>query len=158
MALISDILESWRSPRKVIRRHRARGRSEPFLFTFLFVFLLLAVVSVAPFLARAAAIEAKPFPPYLLAACFGAVVAVPFFYAMAALGHLTARLMGGKGGFYDGRLAMFWALVTTTPALLLYGLVRAMAAESPAVPVLGLLVFVIFLGFYSVMLREVESA
>ena len=118
----------------------------------------MAVVSTAPALARQAALEAKPLPPYLLAACFGALVAVPFFYALAALGHLVARLMGGKGSFYHGRLALFWALVTTSPVLLLFGLVRGMAGESPAVPVLGLLVFVVFLGFYSVMLREVESA
>ncbi|NBZ85975.1 hypothetical protein [Stagnihabitans tardus] len=157
MPLTRDIVESWKAPRRVIRRHQARARSESFLFALLFVFLLLAMVSVAPFLARQAVIEAKPLPPYILAACFGALVSVPVFYLLAAVGHLTAKLMGGTGGFYDGRLALFWALVTTTPALLLYGLVRAMAADSPATPFLGLGVFLIFLGFYSVMLREVES-
>lgn len=157
MPLTADIVESWKAPRRVIRRHQARARSESFLLALLFVFLLLAVVSVAPWLSRQATIEAKPLPPYILAACFGALVSIPVFYLLAAVGHLTAKLMGGQGSFYEARLAMFWALVTTSPALLLYGLVRAMASDSPATPILGLGVFLIFLGFYSVMLREVES-
>ena len=44
MALTSDIVESWHSPRRVVRRLRGAGRSEPFVFTFLFIFLLLALV------------------------------------------------------------------------------------------------------------------
>lgn len=157
MALTSDIVESWRRPRVVIRRLQARGRSEAFVFTFLFVFLMLAVVSVSPALARQAALEGKPFAPYLLGACFGAVVALPFFYAVAALGHLVALLMGGRGGFYEGRLALFWALVAITPAMLLYGLVRAFADGSAGVPVVGFLTFLLFIVLYTVMLREVEG-
>lgn len=158
MSLTSDIVESWRRPRAVVRRHLSRGRSEPFLFTFLVVFLILAVVSAAPELARQAALDHTPVAPRILGACYGAVIAVPVLYAMAALGHLTARLMGGRGGFYHGRLALFWALVTITPALLLYGLIRAMAHGSAALPVSELLVFAAFLFFYSTMLREVEAA
>lgn len=157
MALTADILESWLRPRRVVRRHLSRGRSEPFLFTLLLAFLILAVVSVAPWLARQAALDHTPVAPRILGASYGAVLAVPVFYALAALGHLTARLMGGKAGFYEGRLALFWALLTTSPALLLFGLVRGMADGSPAVPALGFLVFVIFISFYSLMLREVET-
>ncbi len=157
MALTADIVESWGKPRKVIRRLQARGRSEPFAFTFLFVFLLLAVVSVAPFLSRQAALDGKPFPPYLLGACFGAAAGLPFFYALAAIGHLVAKLMGGTGGFYDGRLALFWALACTAPAMLVYGLVRAFADGSVSVPILGGLTFLAFISLYTVMLREVEG-
>jgi hypothetical protein len=157
MALTADILESWRAPRRVVRRHLARGRSEPFLFTLLVTFLILAVIAVAPWLSQQAALEGTPVAPRILGACYGALLSIPVFYLFAALGHLTARLMGGKGGFYEGRLALFWALLTISPALLLYGLVRGMANGSPATPFLGLLVFVLFLGFYSVMLREAET-
>lgn len=158
MALTSDIVESWRRPRAVIRRHLNRGRSEVFAFSLLLSFLILAVIAVLPFLARVSVIEEKPLPPYVLAACFGALVAAPILYLFAALGSIVARLMRGRGNFYAGRLALFWSLLTISPALLLYGLVRGMAAESPATPFLGLGVFMLFIGYYSIMLREVESA
>ena len=158
MALTADIVESWRRPREVVRRHLNRGRSEPFVFSLLVAFLILAVVAVTPYLGARALAEGKPLAPYVLGACYGAVVAVPLVYLFAALGHLTARLMGGQGGFYHGRLAFVWALLTIAPAMLIYGLVRGLVPDSPATPFLGLGLFVLFLGFYSVMLREVERA
>ena len=157
MALTSDILESWRSPRRVVRRLRGAGRSEPFVFTFLFVFLLLAIVSAAPVLARQAALDHSPVAPRLLGAVYGAVIAVPVLYALAALGHLVARLMGGTGTFYDGRLALFWALACATPGMLFLGLLRAFNGDGPVVTGLGLALFVAFITLYSVMLREVEG-
>lgn len=158
MALTSDIVESWARPRAVVRRLRMRGRSEAFAFTFLFVFLLLSFTALAPYLARQATLHPEvPFYPRLLAAAMGMLVLIPVFYLLAALGHLVARLMGGQGGYYDGRLALFWALACTTPAMLLYGLVRAFGDGSIGVPVLGGLTFLVFLVLYTTMLREVEG-
>lgn len=157
MALTSDIVESWRRPRAVIRRLRDRGRSETFVFTLLAIFLLLSIVGQAPDLARQAALAEQPLAPYLLGASYGALVAVPVFYLLAALFHGVAKLMGGRGSFYDGRLALAWAMMTISPGLLILGLARAMAPGDGAA-ILGLGVFVAFLGYFSVMLREVESA
>ena len=42
MALISDIVESWRAPSRVVRRHLGLPPSEAFLFTFLFTFLFVS--------------------------------------------------------------------------------------------------------------------
>lgn len=158
MALTFDIVESWHKPRAVIRRLQARGRSEAFVFTFLFVFLLLALTSIAPYLSREATLHPEaPLFQRLFAAALGMLVLIPVFYLLAALGHLVARLMGGTGGYYDGRLALFWALTATTPAMLIYGLARAFADGSPAVPILGGLTFLVFLVLYTAMLREVEG-
>ena len=158
MALTADILESWRHPRAVIRRLAQRGRSEPFVFTFLFVFLLLAFISLAPYLSREATLHPEvPLSQRLFAAALGMLGLIPIFYLLAALGHLVARLMGGQGGYYEGRLALFWALTASTPAMLIYGLLRAFAVGSWVIPVVGFLTFLIFLIFYTVMLREVEG-
>ena len=48
MAVTTDILSSWRNPRQGIRRHLARGVSEPFAFSLLLVFLVLAFVGQWP--------------------------------------------------------------------------------------------------------------
>lgn len=157
MALTADIFESWRRPRVVIRR-LAQRRSEPFVFTFLFVFLLLSLVALAPYLAREAALHPDvPLIQRLFAAALGMLGLIPVFYALAALGHLAAKLMGGLGGYFDGRLALFWSLTCTTPAVLIYGLLRAFAAGSVIVAVAGFLTFLAFLILYTVMLREVEG-
>lgn len=158
MAITADIFESWLRPRVVIRRLALRARSEPFVFTFLFVFLLLSLIALAPYLAREAALHPDvPLIQRLFAAALGMLGLIPVFYLLAAVGHLVAKLMGGSGGFFDGRLALFWALTCTTPAMLIYGLLRAFAANSAVVSVAGVLVFAIFLVLYTVMLREVEG-
>lgn len=158
MALTSDIVESWRRPRVVVRRLRRAGTSEPFVFTFLFVFLLLALVASAPNIARQAALNPEVvLIPSLFATALGLLATVPFFYLLAALGHLVARLMGGTGGYYDGRLALFWALVCVTPGILALGLVRGFVGDNPAITGLGGLLFLVFVVLYTVMLREVEG-
>ena len=55
MAVTSDIVESWRRPRVVLRRHLARGKSEAFAFSLLFVFLLMAFIAQYPGAARVSA-------------------------------------------------------------------------------------------------------
>lgn len=158
MALTSDIVESWHSPRRVVRRLRGAGRSEPFVFTFLFVFLLLAFVSLAPFLARQSALNPDvTLYQRLFGAGLGLLALVPFFYLLAALFHLLARLMGGTGSFYDGRLALFWALACSTPGMLFLGLVRSFMGDGPVITAMGLALFVAFITLYSLMLREVEG-
>jgi hypothetical protein len=158
MALTSDIVESWQRPRAVVRRLRRAGKSEPFVFTLLFVFLLLAFVANAPYQARQSALHPdQVLIPTLFATALGLLATIPFFYLLAALGHLVARLMGGNGGYYDGRLALFWALTATTPAVLVYGLLRAFADGRGAMPIFGGLTFLVFLVLYTVMLRELEG-
>ena len=158
MALTADIFESWRRPRVVIRRLVLRGRSEPFVFTFLFVFLLLSLVALAPYLAREAALHPDvPLFQRLFAAALGMLGLIPVFYLLAALGHLVAKLMGGHGGYFDGRLALFWALTCTTPAMLIYGLMRAFSTNALVLSVAGIAIFVMFITLYAVMLREVEG-
>lgn len=158
MGLISDIAESWYRPGVVVRRLRGAGKSEPFVFTFLFVFLLLAFTSLAPYLSREATLNPEvTLYQRLFGAVLGLLALIPVFYLLAALGHLVARLMGGKGGYYEGRLALFWALTSITPAMLVLGLVRSFVGDGAAVTGLGFVIFFGFMALYSAMLKEVEG-
>jgi hypothetical protein len=157
MAVTQDIVESWRRPAAVVRRLLERGASEPFAFSLLVTFLLLALVGLAPLLAR----EAFAHPEIglmgrLYAATLGLLLGIPVFYLLAACGHLVARALGGRGSFYGGRLALFWALVATTPAILLHGLAQGFLGVTTATTVTGMLTLVAFLVFWAAMLREVE--
>ena len=149
MSLIPDIVESWRAPARVVRRHLARPKSEAFVFTFLFTFLLLAFVAQTPYAARLSHMNPEvPLQQRLLATALGLMAMIPFWYGLAAASRLVARVFGGQGSWYGARLALFWALVAVTPAMLLMGLspagaermaADAAAADAAAATVPGLL-------------------
>ncbi|MEO8242964.1 MAG: YIP1 family protein [bacterium] len=158
MSVTSDIVASWRQPRVIVRRLLGQSRSEAFAFTLLLVALLLLFISLMPYLARQAYFApAQPLSQRLFGAGLAILATIPLWYLLAALGHLVARLMGGQGTFYGARIALFWALVAISPALLLAGLVQGMVGLGTASNILGLLVMLGFLMFWSVNLREVEG-
>lgn len=127
MSVVNDIAESWRHPARVMRRHLARGRSEPFAFSLLLVFLLVSFIARWPLAARVSALDpAIPISPQLLPFALGGLAAVPMLYLLAAVGAGAAQALGGQGSWYGGRLALFWALVTTSPMVLLTGLVAGL--------------------------------
>ena len=157
MAVTSDILASWRSPRAAIRRHLARGRSEPFAFSLLFVFLLLAFVGQWPQASRDAFLAQEPSAaPRLLGRALAVLATIPLWYGLAALSRLIARVLGGQGGWYGARLALFWALATVSPLMLLQGLVAGMIGPGPALWLVSVAVGLGFLWLWLTMLHEVE--
>ena len=155
MSVVSDIIESWRAPSRVLRRHLARGKSEPFAFTLLVLFLTICFIAQWPGAARVTALNPEiPISPQLLARAMALLATIPVWYALAALGRLAARAIGGQGGWYGARLALFWALVTITPLVLLAGLVAGMIGAGLQVTLVGGATFVIFLVFWALNLRE----
>ncbi len=157
MSLIPDIVESWRAPARVVRRHLARPKSEAFVFTFLFTFLLLAFVAQTPYAARLSHMNPEvPLQQRLLATALGLMAMIPFWYGLAAASRLVARVFGGQGSWYGARLALFWALVAVTPAMLLMGLSLGFLGQGMQTNALGALVGLAFLTLWVVMLKEVE--
>lgn len=158
MPITADIVESWRRPRVVVRRLLARGASEPFALSLLLTFLILAFAAQAPFAAREATLNPQiPLIQRLFAAFLVLLATIPFWYFLAAIGHWLGRAFGGTGSYYSARLALFWALVATAPAMLLQGLVQGFIGANTGTVALGLLTLVTFLTFWSLLLREVEG-
>jgi hypothetical protein len=158
MALTSDIGQTWRAHRQVVRRHMARGQSEAFLFTFLFVFLLLTFISLYPRAARIALENPDALlAPQLLGLALGLLATIPFFYGLAAFSHILARAFGAKGSWHGARLALFWSLVAVSPVIVLQGLtvgVLGFGAQSMLVGVIALTAFAVF---WALALIEVYS-
>lgn len=157
MAVTTDIVTSWHSPRRVMRAHLARGQSEPWVFSLLVTFLIVVFVAQWPGASRSSFYQPEvPMTQRLIATTLGLMAMIPFWYLLAAVGHLIARLAGGQGSYYGGRLALFWALVTISPAMLLQGLVAGMIGPGPALTLVSSIAGVAFLGFWFVNLREAE--
>ncbi len=154
MSVVADILESWRRPSWVLHRHLSRGRSEPFAFTFLVVFLIVAFIAQWPDAARVSALNPEiPIAAQLLPRALALLATIPVWYLLAALGRLVASALGGQGGWYEARLALFWTLVTISPMILMVGLVAGMIGAGAQLTILGAVTFAVFLLFWVINLR-----
>jgi Yip1 domain len=157
MSLIPDIIDSWRSPAKVLRQHLQRPQSEPFAFTFLVTFLLISFVGQWPNAARSAHLQPdKPLVQTLVATGLALLATIPLWYGLAALSRLLAKILGGKGSWYGARLALFWALVAISPAMLLQGLTAGFMGQGPQATALNIVIGLAFLTLWGLMLKEAE--
>lgn len=157
MSITTDIVESWRRPRAVVRRHLARGQSEPFAFSLLVAFLVLAFVAQWPNASRAAFEGGNtPVAPRLLAIGLALLATIPLWYGLAGLSRLVARAFGGRGSWYGARIALFWSLVAVTPVMLLQGLVAGMIGPGPGLTAVGVIAALAFVVFWALALLEVE--
>lgn len=157
MTVSADLVATWRRPRAILRQHLARGRSEAFAFTLLLVFLILAFIGQWPAAAREAFLAQEPSAaPRILARALAVLATIPLWYGLAAASRLVARAMGGQGTWYGARIALFWALATIGPLMLLQGLVSGMIGPGPALTAVTLVVGAAFLWHWALLLHEVE--
>lgn len=122
--MAADIVESWRRPGRVMRRHLAAGQREDRALIYLMVGCALIGLSRLPRLIR----EIELGLDIPLQAGIGATILAWLFFMpltaffLAALSHLVARPLGGKGTWWGARLALFWSLLAAAPLWLLAGL------------------------------------
>lgn len=161
MSVVKDIAASWRRPGVVMRRHLAAGRREDRAIMFLMLACGLIFVAQWPIISREAALapDGPPLEARLAITFFAWLMVWPIgFYALGGLSHLIARAIGGKGTWYTARLALFWALLASTPAWLFYGLVAGFIGPGPAQQGGGALLLIVFLSIWGLSLREAERA
>ena len=62
----------------------------------------------------------QPLQAFLTASLVTGIFFAPiFFYVLAAISHLIAKLVGGQGTSQSARLALFWSLIAMQPLLIL---------------------------------------
>lgn len=127
--IVPRIVQSWYAPRRVVRS--LTGMSEAGRLVVLIAAMLIFFVAQWPAHARAASLD--PSIP-LEARLAGAGVAVLFMapllaYLLAAVSSLILRLLGRRIRGTDARLALFWALLAISPAVLLSGLLAGFIGD-----------------------------
>jgi len=78
-------------------------------------------------------------------------------YGVAALLRLISRIFGAKADYYSARLAMFWALLASSPALVLAGMVKGFIGLGAANSIVGALWLLVFLWVLGNSLIEAEQ-
>lgn len=158
MTVTGDILATWRRPREIFRAKLAQGVREDRALAMLMGACALLFVAQWPALSRAAHLDPTiPLDARMGGALMGTIFILPVvLYGLAALSHLVARLMGGKGSHYGARLALFWALLATAPLMLLHGLMAGFLGQGMQLTVVGVGIFLAFLWLWLTLLVEAE--
>lgn len=131
MAPLSGLVRIWRAPGAAITARLAQGGGEPAALARLMGGCLAAFLSTWPALMRAASGGPPPLEARLGGALFGWLFLAPLaFYALAAVSHLAARALGGRGSWAGARLALFSALFAVWPLMLLHGVLMGIAPGS----------------------------
>jgi len=88
----------------------------------------------------------------------GLIFVLPLLaYGLAALLRLVTRAIGAKADYYSARLALFWALLASTPAVVLAGMTKGFIGPGPAHTAVGAIWLVIFLWILINSLFEAEQ-
>ncbi|WP_170413304.1 YIP1 family protein [Ruegeria atlantica] len=157
MPLTADIVATYRGPGRVVRRLLDLGPREDRALVFVMAFCVVAFIAQLPGLARRAHIEGLELDMLMGGALMGTVFILPlFFYLLAFVSYGAARLVGGQGTSYGARLALFWALLSSTPLVLLNGLVAGFIGSGPALTIVGIVWFAVFLWFWLAGLRQAQ--
>ena len=158
MAVSSDILRTYRSPRRVFREKLARGVREDRALATLIGACALIFVSQWPVLSRQAYFDPSvPLDARMGGALMGWLFIAPLSaYVIAAASHIVARLVGGRGTWFGARLALFWALLAASPLWLLNGLVAGLIGPGAALNAVGLVAMAAFLVFWGAGMWEAE--
>lgn len=158
MSIARNIAATYRAPGRVMTQILDLGPREDRALAYLMAACLLMFIAQLPKLARQAHLTGEDLNMLMGGSLMGLVFVAPLlFYALAWLSHLVARAVGGKGTFYSARMALFWALLASSPLILLHGLVAGFIGPGLQMQIVGLVWFGVFLWFWLAGLRKAEQ-
>ena len=157
MSITTDILRAHIRPRRVMVRLLEWGRREDRAFAMLMGACAVYFVAQWPFYARRAHLQGIDLVDQVQNGVFGLLFVFPLLaYGIAALSRLIAMAVGGQGDGYGARLALFWAMLASTPLIVLCGMVKGFIGPGPEYTLVGGLWFAVFLWIWLASLWEAE--
>ena len=158
MAVTRDIVEAHLRPRRVMARLLRMGQREDRVLAMLMGGCIILFVSQWPYRARQAHLTGETLTDYIQHDAVGLIFVLPLLaYGVAALLRLISRIFGAKADYYSARLAMFWALLASSPALVLAGMVKGFIGLGAANSIVGVLWLLVFLWVLGNSLIEAEQ-
>ena len=148
------VLASWRRPGQVVRD--LAPMSEGAMLAVLMGAMLVFLIAQAPGHARAAALDPSvPMGGRMAGALTAVLLMMPLVaYVVASLVALASRLTRWRLAAEDSRLALFWALLAISPAMLLAGLVEGLIGPGPALTITRLIAGIGFLFIWGGGIRS----
>ncbi len=154
MSVLADIGASYVGTGRVLRRLLAAGPREDRALAILMAGCTLVFIAQWPRLSREAHLSGQELAPLVGGTLMAWLFIMPLaLYLIAFLSYLAMRLLRGKGSPYQARLVLFWALLASTPLVLLWGLIAGLIGPGPQMALIGALWTGCFLWFWASGLR-----
>ncbi|MFL4471098.1 YIP1 family protein [Tateyamaria armeniaca] len=150
MAITRNITATYRGPGRVVARILDGPRREDSVLYFLIAACVVIFIAQTPYQSREAHLDdSVPFQARLYWSAFLWIFLFPLLmYGVAGLVWLVSRVMPRAPSGYEIRVALFWALLASTPIVLLLGLTAGMVGPGPALQAVALLWCAVFLWFW----------
>ncbi len=159
MAVTRNITATYRGPARVVRQLLSHGPREDRALAYLMAGCLVVFIAQLPRLARQAHLNGDDLNMLMGATLMAWLFIAPLvLYTLAAVTHLLAKAVGGKGTPYGARLALFWALLASSPLMLLNGLVAGFIGPGQELQLVSFLWLAVFLWFWIAGLITAERA
>lgn len=157
MSVTRDILATYRRPKSVALRRQADGPREDRALAVIMAACIVIFVAQWPRLSREAHLTDGDIMPLIGGAMMGWVFMAPlFFYALAFVSFLILKLIG-KTTAYKTRMALFWALLASSPIVLFQGLVAGFIGPGLLNNSIGLIWLVVLLWFWMTGIAAARS-
>lgn len=130
--MVLRVLRSWWAPRRVVRG--LSDMPDRVMLAVLMLAMLINLIAQAPMNARLAQIDPSvPFEARMGGALMAVMFMMPLLaYLFATVVAWLSRLTPWRLTDAHSRLALFWALLAVSPAMLLSGLVAGLIGPGPA--------------------------
>lgn len=155
MSLTSDMIGSYRAPSKAFARQLREGVSEARVLAYLMIAVVVIFIAQLPRLSRESFIDPSiEFDARVGAAILGWLFFMPLaLYALSFIVVVLQKLVGMKAHGFTTRMALFWALLVSTPVWLLQGLVAGLIGNGPALTLVNVVLAIVFFGMFGLCLR-----
>ena len=149
MAATRDIVATYRGPGRVVQRLIGNGLREDRALIYLMIGCLMVFVAQTPRLARQAWLTGEDLGMLMGATLLAWLFIAPLvFYVIAGLSQLVLRLLRTGVSAYATRMALFWALLASSPIMLLWGLTAGFVGPGLEMTLTGGLWVVVFVWFW----------
>lgn len=158
MAATRDIMATYRGPGKVLRRLLGQGKREDRALIYLMIGCLMVFVAQTPRLARQAFETGENLQMLMGASLMAWLFIAPLLlYGIGALSYALARLLRSRISSYGARMALFWALLASSPIMLLWGLTAGFVGPGIEMTGVGILWFAVFMWFWFAGFRAAQQ-
>ena len=149
MAITQNITATYRGPGRVVRRLLELGQREDRALAYLMASCALVFIAQLPRLAREAHLTGQDLNMLMGASLMAWIFVAPLlFYVIAFAARGVGRILRGQGTSYGARLALFWALLASSPLILLHGLIAGFVGPGIQLQAVGLIWFMVFMWFW----------
>lgn len=141
MSIALDIVRTYRAPKEVqMRQMRAGDNSEGRALAVLMGACFLLFVATLPNMSRQAFLDPSiTFQERMAGAFFAWLLMMPLaFYCFSLLVKLVLMVLRVEAPAHHVRMAIFWALLASSPLWLLSGLAAGFTGETPGTMISGL--------------------